>query len=55
MCLVFLTGWNSMTLHDKVLLSKEQQTHIQTDCNDIRPQIAKFYNELISTDLNLVS
>ena len=26
-----------------------------TDCNDIRPQTAQFYNERISTDLNLVT
>jgi len=25
------------------------------DCNDIRPQTAQFYNERISTDLNLVT
>ena len=30
-CLVFLTEW----LHAKVSLSKEHQTHTQTDCNDI--------------------
>jgi hypothetical protein len=35
------------------LLSKEHQTRTQTDSNDIRPQIAQFYNERISTDLNL--
>ena len=43
------------TLHDKVSLSKEHQTRKQTDCNDIRPQTAQFYNERISTDLNLVT
>jgi hypothetical protein len=42
-------------LHDKVSLSKEYQTHTQTDCNDIWPQTAQFYNERISTDLNLVT
>jgi hypothetical protein len=31
------------------------ETHTQTDCNDIRPQTAHFYNERISTDLNLVT
>ena len=41
--------------YDKVSLNKEHQTHIQTDCNDIRPQTAQFYNERISTDLNLVT
>jgi len=35
-------------------LSKEHQTHTQTYCNDIGPQTAQFYNERISTDLNLV-
>ena len=44
-----------MWLHDKVLLSKERQTHIQKDCNDIRPQTAQFCNERISTDLSLVT
>jgi hypothetical protein len=44
-----------MTLHDKVLLSKEHLTHTQTDCNDIRLQTAQFHNERISTDLNLVT
>jgi len=43
------------TLHDKVSLSKEHQTHTQTDCNDIRPHTAQFYNERISTDLNLAT
>jgi hypothetical protein len=47
--------WEWAQLHDKVSLSKEQQTHIQTDCNDIRPQTAQFYNERILTDLNLVN
>jgi len=42
-------------LRDKVSLSKECQTHTQTDCNDIRPQTAQFHNECISTDLNLVT
>jgi hypothetical protein len=41
--------------HDNVSLSKEHQTNIQTDCNDIRPHTAQFYNERISTDLNLVT
>ena len=41
--------------HDKVSLSKGHQTHTQTDCNDIRPQTAQFYNERISTDLSLVT
>jgi hypothetical protein len=40
---------------DKVSLSKEHQTHTQTDCNDIRPQTAQLYNERISTYLNLVT
>jgi hypothetical protein len=44
-----------MTLYDKVLLSKEHLTHTQTDCNDIRPQIAQFHSEHIRTDLNLVT
>ena len=44
-----------MTLHDKVSLSKEHQTHTQTDCNDIWPQTAQFHSERISTDLNLVT
>jgi hypothetical protein len=42
-------------VHDKVSLSKEHQTHTQTDCDDIRPQTAQFYNERIPTDLNLVT
>jgi hypothetical protein len=46
---------NFKTLHDKVSLSKEQPTHTQTDCNDILPQTAQFYNERISTDLILVT
>ena len=50
-CLVSLTEWNLVMES----LSKEHQTHIQTDCNDIRPQTAQFYNERISTDLNLVT
>jgi hypothetical protein len=41
------------TLDDNVSLSKEHQTHTQMDCNDIQPQIAKFHNECISTDLNM--
>ena len=41
--------------HDKVSLSKKHQIHTQTDCNDKRPQTAQFYNERISTDLNLVT
>jgi len=41
--------------HDKVSLSTEHQTHIQTDYNDIRPQTAQFYNVRISTDLNMVT
>jgi len=40
---------------DKVSLSKEHKTHIQTDCNDIWPQIAQFHKERRSTDLNLVT
>ena len=43
------------TPHDNVPLSKEHQTHTQTDCNDIRPQTAQFYNECVLTDLNLVT
>ena len=47
--------WERAQLHDKVSLSKEHQTHTQTDCNDIRPQTAQFYNERILTNLNLVT
>ena len=32
-------------LHDKVSLSKEHQTHIQKDCNDIWTYTAQFYTE----------
>ena len=28
---------------------------MQTDCNDIRPHTAQFYNVRLSTDLNLVT
>jgi len=42
-------------LLDKCSLSKKQQTHTQTDCNHIRLQTAQFYNERMSTDLNLVT
>jgi len=54
MCLVFLTEKN-LVMHDKVSLSKEHQTHIQMDCNDIWLQTAQFYNEHISTYLSLVT
>jgi hypothetical protein len=46
---------NISHLHDKVSLNKEHPTHTQTDCNDIRPQTAQFYNEHLSTDLNLLT
>jgi hypothetical protein len=61
MCLAFLTEWNLTshtpftTLHDKVSLSKEHQTHIHKDCNDIGPQNKKFYKERILTDLSLLT
>ena len=52
----YLSGPNTILIvHDKVSLSKEHQTHTQTDCNDMGPQTAQFYNERISTDLNLVT
>jgi hypothetical protein len=53
--LFFCTFQRPKALHDKVSLSKEYQTHSRTDCNEIRPQTAQFYNERISTDLNLVT
>jgi hypothetical protein len=45
----------SWRLHEKVSLIKEHQTHTQMERNDIRPQTTQFYNERISTDLNLVT
>ena len=61
-------GWNSnlspgldtdepkiYIFHNKVSLSEEHQTHTQTDCNDIWPQTAQFYNESITTNTSLVT
>ena len=51
MCVSGVTYW-TLSFHS---VSNTRHTHIQTDCNDIRPQTAQFYNERISTDLSLVT
>ena len=45
----------SHRLYDKVSSSQVLQIHTQTDGNDIRPHTAQIYNEVTSTDLNLVT
>jgi len=39
----------------KPSLSKEHQTHTQTERNDVRPQTAQFYNKCVSTGPILVT
>jgi len=35
--------------------TRHTHTHTQTDCNEVRPQTAQFYNERISTEPVLVT